>query len=50
MLDADFDSPEAAEGFLDIMRTRVWPDPEKAPAKVGAPRTRIMRMVETREY
>ncbi len=50
MLDADFDTSEAAEAFLHIMRTRVWPDPEKAPAKVGAPKTRIMEMVESHEY
>ncbi len=50
MLDADFDSAQEAEAFLDIMRTRVWPDPEKAPAKVGVPLTRIVELVETREY
>ncbi len=50
MLDADFDSPQDAEGFLDIMRTRVWPDPEKAPAKVGVPLTRIVELVESKEY
>ncbi len=50
MLDADFDSAQEAEAFLDIMRTRVWSDPEKAPAKVGVPLTRIVELVETREY
>ena len=50
MLDADFDSTQEAEAFLDIMRTRVWPDPEKAPAKVGTPQTRIVEMVESKEY
>ncbi len=50
MLDADFDSSAEAEAFLEIMRTRVWPDPEKAPAKVGTPRTRIVEMVESKEY
>lgn len=50
MLDADFDTAGQAEGFLDIMRTRVWPDPSKAPAKVGAPHTRIIEMVEELEY
>jgi len=50
MLDADFDRAEEAQAFLDIMRTKVWPDPEKAPAKVGAPRTHIVEMVERREY
>ncbi len=50
MLDADFDTTEQAQAFLDIMRTRVWPDSTKAPAKVGAPQTRIVEMVETKEY
>jgi len=50
MVDADFDRAEEAQAFLDIMRTRVWPDPEKAPAKIGAPRTHIVELVESREY
>jgi hypothetical protein len=50
MLDADFDSAESAEGFLNIMRNEVWPDPEKAPAKVGTPRTHIVEMVDSKEY
>ncbi len=50
MLDADFDSATTAEAFLDIMRARVGPDPEKAPAKVGTPETRIVEMVESKEY
>ena len=50
MLDADFDTAEQAQAFLDIMQTRVWPDPAKAPAKVGAPMTRIVEMVESKEY
>jgi hypothetical protein len=50
MLDADFDTADQAQAFLAIMRTRVWPDPEKAPAKVGVPRTHIVEMVESKEY
>jgi hypothetical protein len=50
MIDAEFDSPEKAEGFLHVMRTKVWPDPEKAPAKVGAADVRIVEMVESKEY
>ncbi len=50
MLDADFDSAEEAEAFLEIMRRDVWPDPEKAPAKVGIPQTRIVEVVESKEY
>lgn len=50
MLDSDWDDREAAQRFLDIMRTQVWPDPTKAPAKIGQPRTVITQLVETREY
>jgi hypothetical protein len=50
MLDLDFDSTKQAEGFLEIMRTEVWPSPEKAPAKLGTPQTRIIEMVESVEY
>ena len=50
MLDADFDSAKEAQAFLDIMRRDVWPDPEKAPAKIGTPQTRIVEMVENTEY
>ena len=50
LLDADFDSAKEADTFLEIMRRDVWPDPEKAPAKVGAPQTRIVEVVESKEY
>jgi hypothetical protein len=50
MLDLDFDTAEEAGAFLDILRTRVWPSPAKAPAKVGAPKTRVIELVETKEY
>lgn len=50
MLDLDFDSTEQAQGFLEFMRTEVWPSPEKAPAKVGTAQTRIIEMVESVEY
>lgn len=50
MLDGDFDTTEQAEGFLDMMRTHVWPDPAKAPSKIGTPKTRIVEMVESRDY
>ena len=49
-LDLDFDSADRAEAFLEIMRTSVWPDPDKAPAMIGAPHTRIVELVETHEY
>jgi hypothetical protein len=50
LIDGDFGTTAEAEAFLDIMRTRVWPDPDKAPAKIGAPQVRIIELVETKEY
>lgn len=50
MIDAEFENADRAEGFVDVMRTKVWPDPEKAPGKVGAADVRIMEMVESKEY
>ena len=50
MLDIDFDTVDQAERFLEVMRKDVWPSPEKAPAKVGTPETRIVDMVESQEY
>ena len=50
MLDADFYDADKAEGFLHILRTRVWPDPKKAPAKEGGADVRIAEMVESKEY
>ena len=50
MLDIDFDTVDQAERFLEVMRKDVWPSPEKAPAKVGTPQTRIVDMVESKDY
>lgn len=50
MLEVDFDDVDQAEAFLHTMRTKVWPDPKKAPAKLGAPRTNILELVESHEY
>lgn len=50
MIDADFDTADKAEGFLHVMRTKVWPDPDKAPAKVGEADVRIVEMVESKQY
>ncbi len=50
MLDGDFDDASAAQGFLDTMRSKVWPDPAKAPAKIGQPRTAIVELVESHDY
>ena len=50
MIDGDFDDAASAQRFLDVMRSQVWPNPEKAPAKVGQPRVVIAELVETHEY
>jgi hypothetical protein len=50
MLDSEFDDAASAQKFLDVMRTQVWPDPAKAPAKVGQPRTAVVELVESHEY
>ncbi len=50
ILDLDFDSTAEASTFLAIMQRDVWPSPDKAPAKIGAPRTHILDMVESEEY
>jgi hypothetical protein len=50
LLDGDFDDAASAQQFLEAMRTQVWPDPQKAPAKVGQPKIIIANLVETHEY
>ncbi|MFF1253495.1 hypothetical protein ACFVYC_13475 [Pseudarthrobacter sp. NPDC058329] len=50
MLDIDFNSAAEAGAFLDALRTKVWPSPEKAPAKTGEAKAHILEMVEAREY
>ncbi|SNT37565.1 hypothetical protein SAMN05421812_105123 [Asanoa hainanensis] len=41
-VDLDFATVEAAQRFLAFLQTTVWSDPDRAPALVGAPRTRIL--------
>lgn len=50
MVDGDFDRAEQAHAFLEIMRTNVWNDPAKAPAKLGTPRVHVVEMVESHDY
>jgi hypothetical protein len=50
MLDLDFDTAAEASAFLEILRSTVWPSPEKAPAKVGTPKTRIINLVDSHQY
>jgi hypothetical protein len=49
-LDVDFPTPTEAENFLEVMRRDVWPDPEKAPAKLGTPDTSVLDVMETHVY
>lgn len=49
LIDLDFDTPDAAQAFLDTLRERVWPSPQNAPALIGTPRTRILDTVEILE-
>jgi hypothetical protein len=49
-LDIDFPTVAEAERFLTVLRTQVWPSPDKAPAKIGAPSTQIIEMVEAEDY
>ena len=50
MLDLDFDTAADADAFRDILRTKVWPSSDKAPAIVGSPTTRILQIVESHDY
>ena len=38
----DFADHERAATFLDILRTRIWTDPARAPGLGGTPRTLIL--------
>ena len=49
IIDLDFDSSSAAESFLVALR-EVWRSPAAAPALVGSPQTRIVEVVESKEY
>lgn len=39
----DFDDAGRANAFLDLLRTRIWTDPARAPGLGGTPRTMILR-------
>jgi hypothetical protein len=49
-LDTDFPTSTEAEKFLEVMRRDVWPDPAKAPAKLGTPEASILDVMETHAY
>ena len=42
----DFDSVDAADAFLGLLRTRVWSTPATSPALAGVPLTRILTTEE----
>lgn len=43
----DFPAPERASSFLQFLQTRIWSNPDNAPALRGAPRTRILEVSHT---
>ena len=45
-LDIDFPTTAAANEFLEVLRTDVWPSPEKSPAKIGTPDARVLELQE----
>ena len=49
IIDLDFESTTAAEAFLAAMR-KVWQSAAAAPALAGSPQTRIVEVVESKEY
>ncbi|RSS57017.1 hypothetical protein [Streptomyces sp. WAC01280] len=49
VVDLSFATADRAEGFLEFLRTRVWASPERAPALVGTPVTRVLAVEEDGE-
>jgi hypothetical protein len=49
MIDLYFESRTSAENFLAAMR-QVWQSATAAPVLVGGPQTRIVEVVESKEY
>lgn len=47
VIQLDFDSIEDAESWKDVLETRIWTDPEVAPALAGTPRARVLVEVES---
>jgi hypothetical protein len=45
IIDLDFDTVDAAEGFLEVLKERVWSSRDSSPALAGDPRTRILQSV-----
>ena len=49
MIDLEFDSSRAAEALLAALR-ELWQSPAAMSALAGSPQTRIMEVVESKEY
>jgi hypothetical protein len=45
VVDLDFDTIDAAEDFLDVLKERVWSSRDSSPALAGDPQTRILETV-----
>ena len=50
IIELEFDSPSEAEAFLAALRRNVWSSREAAPALVDEQQTRIVEVVEVKEY
>jgi hypothetical protein len=50
VIELGFDGASEAESFLAWLRREVWSSREAAPALMGEPQTRIVEVVETKEY
>ncbi len=50
MIDLEFDLAGQAGAFLAALQSDVWPSWEASPALVGGPQTRIVEVVEAKEY
>ena len=42
LVDLEFASVDAAQRFQQFLVTQVWSDPDRSPALVGAPRSRVV--------
>ena len=50
VIDLDFGTTAEADAFIDILRTRIWPSRDNAPALAGTPQTRILETVVDRYH
>lgn len=50
VIELGFDGPSEAEAFLALLRREVWSSREASPALMGEPQTRLVEVVEAKEY